>query len=62
MFFTNNAINFFLYVISGRKFRNEVLQLFKCQDNGDVISNKISEFSTKLSKVSTDEGTFDNRV
>ena len=29
MFYTNNGINFFLYVISGKKFRNEVLHLFK---------------------------------
>ena len=62
MFFTNNGINFFLYVISGRKFRNEVLHLFKCKNNGDVISNNSSELSTKLSKISTGEGTFDNRV
>ena len=30
MYFTNNAINFFLYVISGKKFRQDFIQLFKC--------------------------------
>ena len=29
MYFTNNAINFFLYVISGHKFRNDLLGLFR---------------------------------
>ena len=30
MYHTNNGINFFLYVISGRKFRNDLMNLFKC--------------------------------
>ena len=55
MFFTNNGINFCLYVISGRKFRNEVLQLFTCKNKSDVISSNSTELSTKLS---TAEGTF----
>ena len=29
--FTNNGINFFLYVISGRKFRSDLINLLKCQ-------------------------------
>ena len=29
MYYTNNAINFFLYVISGRKFRRDLVNLFK---------------------------------
>ena len=29
LYFTNNAINFFLYVISGQKFRNDLKRLFK---------------------------------
>ena len=33
MYFTNNAINFFLYVISGQKFRNDLLKLF----NGKLV-------------------------
>ena len=51
MFFTNNGINFFLYIISGRKFRNEVLHLFKCKDNRDVISKQqFLNLVPKLSK------------
>ena len=48
MFYTNNGINFFLYVISGRKFRNEVLQLFKCKNDGNVISNNSTQPITKF--------------
>ena len=29
-YFTNNGINFFLYVMSGQKFRNDWVKLFKC--------------------------------
>ena len=29
-FFTNNGINFFLYVMSGQKFRTDLVKLFKC--------------------------------
>ena len=29
MFYTNNAINFFLYIISGQKFRTDLIDLFK---------------------------------
>ena len=61
MFFTNNGINFFLYVISGRKFRNEVIHLFKCKNNGDAITNNKSELNTKLSKLSVGENTLENR-
>ena len=47
MFYTNNVVNFFLYVISGRKFRNEVLQLFKCKNNSEVTSINSTELRTK---------------
>ena len=30
MYFTNNGINFFLYVISGRKFRSDLVSMLKC--------------------------------
>ena len=55
MFFTNNGINFSLYVISYRKFRTEVLHLFTCRNKSDAISSNSPELSTKLS---TAEGTF----
>ena len=32
LFFTNNSINFFLYCISGQKFRNDLLSLFLLPD------------------------------
>ena len=58
MFYTNNGINFFLYVISSKKFRNEVLHLFKCKSNVDVISKSSTKFSTKLSAA---EGSFEEK-
>ena len=30
LYYTNNAINFFLYVISGTKFRTDLMKLFQC--------------------------------
>ena len=34
-YFTNYGINFFLYVMSGKKFRIELLKLFKCNKKTD---------------------------
>ena len=53
MYYTNNAINFFLYVISGRKFRKDLISLFKCdQGNSKQMSfGSVSEFSTRISTV-----------
>ena len=39
-FFTNNGINFFLYVMSGQKFRNDLMKLFHC--------NKIKQSDTNV--------------
>ena len=33
LYFTNNGINFFLYVISGQKFRRDLRKLFKCHED-----------------------------
>ena len=33
LFSTNNAINFFLYVMSGHIFRDDLVKLFKCNSN-----------------------------
>ena len=30
-YYTNNGINFFLYVMSGQKFRTDLVQLFRCK-------------------------------
>ena len=52
MFYTNNAINFFLYVISGKRFRTDLIHLFKCRkDKGSGETN--TELQTKSSTVET---------
>ena len=53
MFYTNNAINFFLYVISGQKFRNDLINLFKRSNRypkGTSMSN-LSGINTNVSTV-----------
>ena len=35
LFFTNNSINFFLYCISGQKFRTDLFSIFRCNTNRD---------------------------
>ena len=55
MYFTNNAINFFLYVISEQKFRNDLINLFKW-NKGKSMNNSMSttsENKTKFSMVET---------
>ena len=32
LYYTNSGINFFMYVLSGRKFRTDLVRLFKCKD------------------------------
>ena len=51
MGYINYVINFFLYVISGRKFRNEVKQLFKCGISSGAILSTNTEPITQLSVV-----------
>ena len=45
LFFTNNSINFFLYCISGQKFRNDLLSLFRCQRQKGKHRGEFSESS-----------------
>ena len=52
--YTNHGINFFLYVISGKKFRVDLINLFSCSENSGVdmtmgsdINPKIKAFSVK---------------
>ena len=33
LYYTNNGINFYLYVISGQKFRSDLVNLFRCKKN-----------------------------
>ena len=55
-YFTNSGINFFLYVISGRKFRTDLVNLFKCKrmkldsnltSTGDITKNTALSITTE---------------
>ena len=46
--YTNNAINFFLYVASGNKFRNDLINLFRRRKS---VQNPSSSDSTKISNI-----------
>ena len=48
-YYTNYGINFFLYVISGKKFRADLLQLFNCLRISKNEISSSSELSTKFS-------------
>ena len=52
MFYTNNAINFFLYVISGKRFRTDLISLFTCHTK-DKGSHDSAELQTKSSTLDT---------
>ena len=41
-FYTNNGINFFLYVMSGQKFRNDLRMLFRCKKFHQTRAQKSS--------------------
>ena len=45
-FYTNFGINFYLYVISGHKFRSDLVQLFKQVHSGDKSSSVLPSIST----------------
>ena len=45
MYYTNNAINFFLYVISGQKFRNDLIGLLKCSHGKQMKGTSVTNFS-----------------
>ena len=52
MFYTNNAINFFLYVISGNRFRTDLINLFQYKKEKYYIDSN-TELHTKASGAST---------
>ena len=52
MFYTNNAINFFLYVVSGNKFRTDLVKLFKKKDNVSLSNRSLS---TSISRISNND-------
>ena len=56
MYYTNCGINFFLYVLSGKRFRTDLITLFKCRRgiNNDAVS---TEPKTKNTSLETDDET-----
>ena len=53
--FTNNAVNFFLYVISGRKFRSDLIKLLNCKKNKHNDVMVTSNTSTTNASVITSQ-------
>ena len=52
---TNHGINFFLYVMSGQKFRNDLVNLFKCCRNTTYEDN-FSDVNTISSSAMNSDG------
>ena len=52
LYYTNNGINFFLYVISGKKFRSDLVRLFRCNKSRLNESNLLT-WSSSLTTSST---------
>ena len=52
--YANYGINFFLYVISGGKFRADLSTLFQCNRIASAIKESAKESSTRLSQTSWD--------
>ena len=50
---TNHSVNFFFYVLSGSKFRSELVALFKCSKHRGRMSNLDSPGTTTNSYLST---------
>ena len=63
MYYTNYGINFYLYVISGQKFRTDLIRLFCKQrehsekKSDEFSSNSLQSSNTKISIVSDSKGT-----
>ena len=56
-YFTNNGINFFLYVMSGKKFRSDLARFLgctKCKQMPDVVASDSRDFGTMTSSVPND--------
>ena len=47
MYYTNSGINFFMYVMSGQKFRKDLVRLFKCKD----VKHRTDSTSTSVATV-----------
>ena len=53
-YYTNYGINFFLYVISGKKFRSDLTGLFRCSNDKPTLTS-LSDGQTKLSTITVHE-------
>ena len=51
LYFTNYAIKFFLYVVSGKKFRVDLMTLFRCHKDIDVQHSDISVSQIRVSTI-----------
>ena len=52
MYYTNNAINFFLYVISGQKFKTDLVKLLRCNRKSPIeVSVDLSDSNTKFTSI-----------
>ena len=54
MYYTNYGINFYLYVISGQKFRTDLINLFRRSDksSSEGSTSSLSNSQTKISTIS----------
>ena len=52
-YYTNYGINFFLYVISGQKFRSDLINLFKLKHKQDSAIGIISSKATSSTRISS---------
>ena len=54
MYYTNYGINFYLYVISGQKFRTDLINLFRrnVKNSNEGSTNSLSNSQTKISTIS----------
>ena len=52
-YYTNYGVNFFLYVMSGRKFRKDLLMLFVCrkEQSSEIQNSNNSATVTRISSV-----------
>ena len=53
MHYTNHGINFFLYVISGQKFRTDLKNLFRVRSTEQNVSSKSIDADSKISTIET---------
>ena len=53
LWYTNNGINFFLYILSGTKFRNDFKKIFRCLRIGKGAGEKSEQMSKNTSQMET---------